>query len=38
MSAVAAIIWIGVVVMLVARFALRSPFFQTPRERASREP
>ena len=26
----------GLLVMLVARFALRSPFFQTPRERASK--
>jgi hypothetical protein len=38
MLSVAAIIGIGVVVMLVARFALRSPFFQIPRERASRQP
>ena len=35
---VAGIIGVGVVVMLVARFTLRSPFFQIPRERASREP
>jgi hypothetical protein len=34
----AAIIGAGVVVMLAARFALRSPFFQIPRERASRQP
>ena len=35
---VAGIIGVGVVVMLVARFALRSPFFQISRESASREP
>ena len=35
---VAAIIAVGVVVMLVARFALRSEFFQIPRDSASREP
>jgi hypothetical protein len=38
MLPVAAIIGIGVVVMLVARFALRSPFLRIPRERASRAP
>jgi len=35
---VAGIIGVGVVVMLVARFTLRSPFFQIPRERAATEP
>ena len=35
---VAAIVAVGVVVMLVARFALRSEFFQIPRDSASREP
>jgi len=35
---VAAIVAVGVVVMPVARFALRSEFFQIPRECASREP
>ena len=35
---VAGIIAVGVVLMLFARFALRSPFFQIPRESASREP
>jgi amino acid transporter len=34
----AGIIGVGVVLMLFARFALRSPFFQIPRESASREP
>jgi hypothetical protein len=33
----AGIVGVGVVLMVVARFALRSPFFQTPRESASRE-
>ena len=31
------IVGAGVLLMLVARFALRSPFFQIPRESASRE-
>ena len=35
---VAGIIAVGVVLMLFARFALRSPFFQISRESASREP
>jgi hypothetical protein len=35
---VAGITGAGVVVMLVARFALRSPFFQIPRDSAAREP
>ncbi len=35
---VAGIIAVGMVLMLVARFALRSPFFQIRRESASREP
>jgi len=34
----AGIIAVGVVLMLVARFALRSPFFQIPRESAPRKP
>jgi hypothetical protein len=35
---VAGIIAVGVVLMLFARFALRSPFFQISRESAFREP
>lgn len=35
---VAGIIAVGVVLMLSARCALRSPFFQIPRDSASREP
>jgi len=35
---VAGILGVGVVVMLVARFALRPEFFQIPRDSAAREP
>jgi hypothetical protein len=34
----AGIVAVGVIVMGYARFALRSVFFQTPRESARREP